>query len=95
MVALKLTASLKPVDSRGCMTVIRRRLKVGELVEVHMNIDPESDWNRMRGLAIVLDANPPEGNGLVEVRYIKPRGLPEEKLPQQRLVGGHACRRAK
>jgi hypothetical protein len=95
MVALKLTASLKPVDSRGCMTVIRRRLKVGELVEVHMNIDPESDWNRMRGLAIVLDANPPEGNGLVEVRYIKPRGLPEEKLPQQRLVGGHACRRVK
>ena len=77
------------------MTVIRRRLKVGELVEVHPNIDPDSDWNRMRGLAIVLDVNPPEGNGLVEVRYVKPRGLPEEKLPQQRLVGGHACRRAK
>ena len=77
------------------MTVIRRRLKVGELVEVHPNIDPDSDFNRMRGLAIVPDGNPPEGNGLIEVRYIKPRGLPEEKLPQQRLVGGHACRRAK
>tara|TARA_R100000406_G_scaffold24404_1_gene15632 strand:+ start:820 stop:1053 length:234 start_codon:yes stop_codon:yes gene_type:complete len=74
------------------MTVIRRRdLEVGELVEVHPNIDPNSDFNRMRGLAIVINANPPEGNGLVEVRYVKPRGLPEEKLPQQRLVGGHAC----
>jgi len=72
--------------------VIRRRdLEVGELVEVHPNIDPNSDFNRMRGLAIVINANPPEGNGLVEVRYVKPRGLPEEKLPQQRLVGGHAC----
>jgi hypothetical protein len=77
------------------VTVIRRRLKVGELVEVHPNIDPNSDFNRMRGLAIVLDVNPPEGNGLVEVRYVKPRGLPEEKLPQQRLVGGHACVRVK
>ena len=74
------------------MTVIRRRdLEVGELVEVHPNIDPNSDFNRMRGLAIVINANPPEGNGLVEVRYVKPRGLPEEQLPQQRLVGGHAC----
>ena len=74
------------------MTVIRRReLEVGELVMVHPNIDPDCDWNRMRGLAIVLDANPPDGNGLVEVRYVKPRGLPEEQLPQQRLVGGHAC----
>ena len=74
------------------MAVIRRRdLEVGELVEVHPNIDPNSDFNRMRGLAIVINANPPEGNGLVEVRYVKPRGLPEEKLPQQRLVGGHAC----
>ena len=74
------------------MTVIRRReLKAGELVEVHPNIDPDCDWNRMRGLAIVINANPPEGNGLVEVRYVKPRGLPEEQLPQQRLVGGHAC----
>ena len=36
------------------MTVIRRKLKVGELVEVHPNIDPNSDFNRMRGLAIVL-----------------------------------------
>ena len=78
------------------MTVIRRRdLEVGELVEVHPNIDPNSDFNRMRGLAIVINANPPEGNGLVEVRYVKPRGLPEEKLPQQRLVGGHACVRVK
>ena len=68
-------------------------VKVGDLVNVHMNIDPDCDWNRMKGLAIVLDVNPPEGNGLVEVRYVKPRGLPEEKLPQQRLVGGHACRR--
>ena len=92
MVASTLTASSKPVDSRGGMTVIRRRdLEVGELVEVHPNIDPNSDFNRMRGLAIVINANPPEGNGLVEVRYVKPRGLPEEKLPQQRLVGGHAC----
>ena len=78
------------------MTVIRRKdLEVGELVEVHPNIDPNSDFNRMRGLAIVINANPPEGNGLVEVRYVKPRGLPEEKLPQQRLVGGHACVRVK
>ena len=68
-----------------------QELKVGELVEVHPNIDPDCDWNRMKGLAIVLNPNPPEGNGLVEVRYVKPRGLPEEKLPQQRLVGGHAC----
>ena len=64
------------------MTVIRRReLEAGELVDVHPNIDPNCDSNRMKGLAIVLDANPPEGNGLVEVRYVKPRGLPEEKLP--------------
>jgi len=68
-------------------------VKVGDLVDVHTNIDPDCDWNRMKGLAIVLNVNPPEGNGLVEVRYVKPRGLPEEKLPQQRLVGGHACRR--
>ena len=73
------------------MAVIRRSLKVGDLVEVHPNIDPDCDCNRMKGLAIVLNANPPEGNGLVDVRYVKPRGLPEEKLPQQRLVGGHAC----
>ena len=68
-----------------------QELQVGELVEVHPNIDPDCNWNRMKGLAIVLNPNPPEGNGLVEVRYVKPRGLPEEKLPQQRLVGGHAC----
>ena len=77
------------------MTVIRRRLKVGELVEVHPNIDPDSDWNRMRGLAIVLDANPPEGNGLVEVRYVKPRGLPEEQLPVQKLINHFSCTRVK
>ena len=77
------------------MTVIRRRLKVGELVEVHPNIDPDSDWNRMRGLAIVLDVNPPEGNGLVEVRYVKPRGLPEEQLPVQKLINHFSCTRVK
>ena len=59
------------------MAVIRRSLKVGDLVEVHPNIDPDCDWNRIKGLAIVLNANPPEGNGLVDVRYVKPRGLPE------------------
>ena len=73
--------------------MIRRSLKVGDLVEVGSHIDLDSDWNRTRGLAIVLDVNPPEGNGLVEIRYVKPRGLPEEQLPQQRLMAGTNCRR--
>ena len=78
------------------MTVIRRRLKVGELVEVHPNIEPNRDYNNLKGFDIVLDTEPdPERPGLIEIRYVRPRGLPEEKLPQQRLVGGHACRRAK
>ena len=78
------------------MTVIRRSLKAGELVEVHPNIDPDQDWNNLKGLAMVIDTAPdPDRPGLIEIRYVRPRGLPEEKLPQQRLVGGHACRRAK
>jgi hypothetical protein len=41
----------------------------------------------MKGLAIVLDANPTLREMVwLRVRYVKPRGLPEEQLPQQRLV---------
>ena len=78
------------------MTVIRRRLKVGELVEVHPNIDPDRDYNNLKGFAIVLDTDPdPERPGLLEIRYVKPRGLPEEQLPVQKLINHFSCTRVK
>ena len=59
------------------MTVIRRRLKVGELVNVHAEMDDIDDWSRSKGLAIVLDTDAdPERPGLIEIRYIQARGLP-------------------
>ena len=74
------------------MAVIRRRdLEVGELVEVHPNIDPDSDWSRLKGLAIVTNTSAPDRDGFIEVRYVKPRGLPEEKLPIQTLVNSFSC----
>ena len=77
-------------------TVSRRRLKAGELVEVGYKIDPDCDWNRHKGLAIVIDTDPdPERPGLLEVRYVKERGLPEEQLPIQTLTNSFSCRRAK
>ena len=67
-------------------------LQVGQLVEVHPKIDPNEDWNRLKGLAIVIDTIPdPQCVGLIEVRYVKPRGLPEEKLPIQTLVSSFSC----
>ena len=78
------------------MTVIRRReLKAGELVEVHPNIDPDQDWNNLKGLAIVIDPKPSDLSGMVEVRWVKPRGLPEEQLLQQRIIGMNLCRSVK
>jgi len=78
------------------MTVIRRRLKVGELVEVHKDIDPLDDWSKGKGMAVILDTDPdPERPGLLEVRYVKPRGLPEEQLPIQTLINHFSCRRIK
>ena len=78
------------------MTVIRRRLRVGELVEVHRGIDPRDDWSKMKGMAIILDTDPdPERPGLIEIRYVKPRGLPEAQLPIQKLINSFSCRRVK
>ena len=78
------------------MTVIRRRLKVGELVEVHKDIDPLDDWSKSKGMAVILDTDPdPERPGLLEIRYIKPRGLPEEQLPIQKLINNFSLTRVK
>ena len=78
------------------MTVIRRSLKAGELVEVHPKIDPDCDWNNLKGFAIVLDTDPdPERPGLLEIRYVKPRGLPEEQLPIQKLINNFSLTRVK
>jgi hypothetical protein len=63
------------------VTVIRRRLKVGELVNVHADMDDVDDWSKSKGLAVILDTDPdPERPGLLEIRYVKPRGLPETSL---------------
>ena len=78
------------------MTVIRRRLKVGELVEVHKDIDPLDDWSKSKGMAVILATDPdPERPGLIEVRYVRPRGLPEEQLPIQKLINNFSCVRVK
>ena len=78
------------------MTVIRRRLKVGELVEVHKHMDPLDDWSKSKGMAVILDTDPdPERPGLIEVRYVRPRGLPEEQLPIQKLINNFSCVRVK
>ena len=67
-------------------------LQVGQLVEVLPNVATTDDWSKMKGLAIVIDTSPdPERLGLIEVRYVKPRGLPEEKLPIQTLVSSFSC----
>ena len=74
------------------MTVIRRRLKVGELVEVHPNIDPDRDYNNLKGFAIVLDTDPdPERPGLIEIRYTRER----PHLPIQTLINNFSCVRVK
>ena len=71
------------------------RFLKGQLVEVGPEIDPDNDWNRLKGLAIVLDPKPNDLSGMVEVRYIKPRGLPEEQLPVQKLINHFSCTRVK
>ena len=77
-------------------TVIRRKLKAGELVNVHAEMDDIDDWSRSKGLAIVLDTDPdPERPGLIEIRYIQARGLPEEQLPVQKLINHFSCTRVK
>ena len=77
-------------------TVIRRRLKAGELVEVHKDIDPLDDWSKSKGMAVILDTDPdPERPGLIEVRYVRPRRLPEEQLPIQNLINNFSCVRVK
>ena len=74
------------------MTVIRRRLKVGELVEVHPNIEPNRDYNNLKGFAIVLDTEPdPERPGLIEIRYTRER----PHLPIQTLINNFSCVRVK
>ena len=74
------------------MTVIRRRLKAGELVEVHPNIDPDRDYNNLKGFAIVLDTDPdPERPGLIEIRYTRDR----PHLPIQTLINNFSCVRVK
>ena len=78
------------------MTVIRRRLKVGELVAVPKHMDPLDDWSKSKGMAVILDTDPaPERPGLIEVRYVRPRGLPEEQLPIQKLINNFSCVRVK
>lgn len=78
------------------MTVIRRRLKVGELVEVHKDLAHMDDWSKSKGMAIVLAVDPdPVRPGLLEIRYVKPRGLPEEQLPVQKLINHFSCTRVK
>ena len=77
-------------------TVIRRRLKAGELVNVHADMDDIDDWSKSKGLAVVIDPDPdPERPGLIEIRYVRPRGLPEEQLPIQKLINHFSCRRVK
>ena len=77
-------------------TVIRRRLKAGELVNVHADMDDIDDWSKSKGLAVVIDADPdPERPGLIEIRYVRPRGLPEEQLPIQKLINNFSCTRVK
>ena len=74
------------------MTVIRRRLKVGELVEVHPNIEPNRDYNNLKGFAVVLDTDPdPERPGLIEIRYTRER----PHLPIQTLINNFSCVRVK
>jgi len=78
------------------MTVIRRSLKVGELVEVHKDLAHMDDWSKSKGMAVILDTDPdPERPGLLEIRYVKPRGLPEEQLPIQKLINHFSCTRVK
>ena len=78
------------------MTVIRRSLKVGELVEVHKDLAHMDDWSKSKGMAIVLAVDPdPVRPGLLEIRYVKPRGLPEEQLPVQKLINHFSCTRIK
>jgi hypothetical protein len=78
------------------MTVIRRRLKVGELVNVHADMDDVDDWSKSKGMAIVLAVDPdPLRPGLLEIRYVKPRGLPEEQLPVQKLINNFSLTRVK
>ena len=73
-------------------TVIRRKLKAGELVEVHPNIDPDCDWNNLKGFAIVIDTDPdPERPGLIEIRYTRER----PHLPIQTLINNFSCVRVK
>ena len=76
------------------MTVIRRSLKVGELVEVHKDLAHMDDWSKSKGMAIVLDTDPdPERPGLLEIRYVKPRA--EEQLPIQKLINNFSLTRVK
>ena len=78
------------------MTVIRRRLKAGDLVNVHAEMDDIDDWSRSKGLAVVINPDPdPERPGLIEIRYVRPRGLPEEQLPIQKLINNFSCTRVK
>ena len=74
------------------MTVIRRKLKAGELVEVHPNIDPDRDYNNLKGFAIVIDTDPdPARPGLIEIRYTRER----PPLPIQTLINNFSCVRVK
>ena len=74
------------------MTVIRRSLKVGELVEVHRDLAHMDDWSKSKGMAIVLDTDPdPERPGLIEIRYTRER----PHLPIQTLINNFSCVRAK
>ena len=74
------------------MTVIRRRLKAGELVNVHAEMDDIDDWSKSKGLAVVIDPDPdPERPGLIEIRYTKER----PHLPIQTLINSFSCVRVK
>jgi hypothetical protein len=69
-----------------------RELEVGELVEVHPNIDPDCDWNDLKGFAVVVDTDPdPARPGLIEIRYTRER----ENLPIQTLINNFSCVRVK
>ena len=74
------------------MTVIRRKLKAGDLVEVHPNIDPDRNYNNLKGFAIVIDTDPdPARPGLIEIRYTRER----PHLPIQTLINNFSCVRVK
>ena len=68
------------------------RFLKGQLVEVGPEIGPDNDWNRLKGLAIVLDPKPNDLSGMVEVRYHQATRFARGATSQQRIIGMNLCR---